>query len=143
MAEETIVCPTCNGAGKIPKPEPLPPRYPPVPEGARYQHDRQGCEFLGQYDDADLYAEFRETASKDNEWKLPAGRYGSIFLMRVCDARFLGVHEMLHKMSVETASKVTFEADPYMYTAYRLAQERGWIQEPDRPSRVKCLCIKE
>ena len=133
-----------NGDGKVTKPESPRPMKPPIPEGARYQHDRWNCEFLGQYDDADLYVEMQESIEEGDEWNkkgYPIGRYGSCFVMRVCNARFLGVHEMLHTMHVCRAAKVSFEDDPYMYQAYRIAKERGWIKEPDSPSRVACVFI--
>jgi hypothetical protein len=140
---DMISCSHCGGTGKVPKPQPVRPLNPPLSEGARFQHDCWNCVFLGQYDDGDLYACFSEYASdeKAKEYGLSSGQYGSLLVVRFANIRNLGVREMLHDCSVSRSSGISMEDDPYLATAYRLVKEKGWIQEPDRNSRVQCLRV--
>lgn len=131
MNEGMVLCPHCGGTGKTLRPLPL---YPQVAEGARYQHDCFKCIFLGQYDDADLYAclsIFGEEKMSDGKvWK---GQWGSLFYARTGDKTYGGVPHwiMYHKCGVRDASKVSFEDDPYMNMAFKFAKEKGLVFEDD------------
>ena len=140
-----VTCPACSGKGKVPEPPRLRPAYPPVTEGARYQHDWWNDLFIGQFDDGDLYASVDEVLLPNNRWDMPAGAYGNMFRVRVADAKMLGCHEMLGQATVRMALHISRDCpddDPYVAEAYRVAEKLGWILPADPPNfRVECVFI--
>jgi hypothetical protein len=118
--------------------QPMRPFWPPLAEGARFLHDLWSDEFLGQFEDADLYACFTEHVREGRHKGFEAGRYGSLFRFRCSDRKELATSEMLGRALVSQAGKVE---DPYLDEAYRLAKERGWILTPEREGWGECLFI--
>jgi len=139
MSNETIKCPRCDGTGRIEKVI-EPPRFPPIAEGARYQHYSFTDVFLGQYKDADLYAHLWEYVPEGKFKNHASGYYGSSFIFRTSPNTKIDDERIPDEGYMSDIKKYSFEQDPYTHTAYKYAKEKGLILEPKEGSnRYECL----